>query len=288
VGVAVAVFLLQTALIAVLLVERHRRHAAEHEARKQASELAHASRLALAGQLTGAIAHEINQPLGAILANAEAGELILASGSDGRDKLREILADIRRDDLRASEVIRRLRELLAKHESERRPFDLDEAVQEVESFLGGEAERRGVTIIVRHATTTSTVVGDRIQIQQVIINLLLNAMDAVAGLPANRKMIVVFANEAPGTAAVAVSDRGRGIAPEDLPRLFDSFFSTKATGMGLGLSIARSLVQAHGGRIWVESTLGSGTVFHLELPLAGTRPADVALPSVKTTPPGTT
>jgi signal transduction histidine kinase len=268
-GVVVVIvgFLLQSALIAVLLVERRRRRSAEQAGQKQASALAHASRVALAGELTGAIAHEINQPLGAILANAEAAELILASNADRRETLREIVADIRKDDLRASEVIRRLRGLLAKHEVEQRPFDVNDALRDAESILGSEAGRRGVTIMVRPLATAATIVGDQVQIQQVLINLLLNAMDAVAGRSEDRRTIVLSAESIRDKVVVAVHDRGRGIAPVDLPKVFESFFSTKTTGMGLGLSVANSLVRAHGGRIWVESDPGEGTVFRVELPL---------------------
>jgi signal transduction histidine kinase len=265
--IAAAALLLQAALIARLLVERYRRRLVERAAQKQAYELAHASRVALAGELTAAIAHEINQPLGAILANAETADLLLDSGLDRRDKLREIHADIRRDDLRASEVIRRLRGLLTKQEVERRPFDFNEALRDVESILGGEAERRGATIVVQPSTTVATIVGDRVQVQQVLMNLLLNAMDAVAGLPEDRRTIVVSAETIQGRVAVAVRDKGRGVPSEHLPKLFDSFFTTKTTGMGLGLSIAHSVVRAHGGRIWADSNPGEGTVFYLDLPM---------------------
>jgi signal transduction histidine kinase len=271
VAIATAGFLLQAGLIAWLLLERFRRRRAERTAQKQVNDLAHASRLALAGELTGAIAHEINQPLGAILSNAEAAELILASESDRRDELREILADIRRDDQRASDVIRRLRSLLAKHEVERAPFGFDEALGDLQSTLAAEARRRGVTLIVRPASTDATVIGDRVQVQQVLMNLVLNAMDAVAGLPEDRRRVVVTTEFAQDRIAVTVRDRGRGVAPEHMPRLFDSFFTTKPTGMGLGLSIAQTLVRAHGGRIWAESVAGEGAVFHLELPVASAK-----------------
>ena len=277
--IALAVFALQAGLIGWLLVERRRRRLAEAAEQSRRLELAHASRLAVAGELTGSIAHEINQPLGAILSNADAAELMLSSGGDRRDELRAILADIRRDDLRASEVIRRLRTLLGKHEVERRPFELNDAVREINSVLGAEARRRRLTLEIRPAPVSVTVVGDRIEVQQVIMNLVLNAMDAVADVPDDRRTVVVSVEKVARDVDVAVRDRGRGIAAEHLPKLFDAFFTTKRGGMGLGLSIARTIAEAHGGRVWTEGAPGGGAVFHFELPVAGqgdTRPAGEA------------
>ncbi|MDS4027238.1 MAG: ATP-binding protein [Candidatus Contendobacter sp.] len=262
--VAAAVFLLQAGLIAGLLLERRRRRWMELAVQQQRFELAHAARLAVAGELTGAIAHEINQPLGAILSNADAADLLLASDTDRRDELREILADIRRDDLRASEVIHRLRALLAKQPVERQPFDLNGAVGEVEPVLRAEARQRGVTLEMRTATTAAILIGDRIQLQQVLLNLVLNALDAVADLPEERRAVAVAVERTADRLALVVRDRGPGITPEHLPKLFDSFFSTKRQGMGLGLSIARTLVEAHGGRIRVESSPDEGAIFRAE------------------------
>ena len=269
---AAVVFLFQSGLIAWLLIERRRRRLAELAVQKQRYELVHASRLAVAGELTAAIAHEINQPLGAILSNADAADLILKSGPecvrDRREELCEILADIRRDDLRAGAVIQRLRALLAKKAVERRPFDLIQAVTDAAAVLGAETRRRRMTLDIRSAMTAAPIVGDRVQIQQLVINLVLNAIDAMADMPLDRRAVVVSLDRRAGNIALTVRDQGNGIAPEHLPQLFESFFSTKRTGMGLGLSIARSVCEAHGGRIWAENAEGQGALFHVELPAA--------------------
>lgn len=268
---ASAALALQTGLIALLLVERRRRRAAELARQSLRLELAHAARLAVAGELLGSIAHEINQPLGAILANADAADLLLAAGTDRRAELAEILSDIRRDDLRASEVIRGLRALLSRHDVERQRFDILEAAREVATLLRSEARRRGVTLDLQSPAPVGAIAfhGDRIQIQQVLLNLALNAMDAVADAPEGRRAITITVEtgrDPDGAVEISVRDRGKGIAPGDLPKLFDSFFSTKDQGMGLGLSIARTLVEAHGGQIRAESVLGEGSVFRVALP----------------------
>jgi PAS domain S-box-containing protein len=229
-------------------------------------ELAHASRLALVGELTASIAHEINQPLGAILSNADAAEMLLEASPVALDEVRQILDDIRRDDLRASEVIHRLRVLLRKREVELQPLDLNDLVQEVLSLVRTESRRRGVTIETRLADGLPLVRGDKVHLQQVLINLVLNGMEAMASVSGERKLTVQTSPGEAGCVEVAVSDVGTGIPPERLPRLFDPFFSTKDEGMGLGLSIARSLVQAHGGRIRAENSRGAGATFRFELP----------------------
>jgi signal transduction histidine kinase len=265
--VIIAVILLQAGLIAMLLLEHSRRRKAELAVQEQRGELWHASRLAIAGELTASIAHEINQPLGAILTNADAGELLLRSGRDRSEDLRRILADIRRDDMRASDVIRRLRALLAKHDLERQPFDPNETVAEVQNLLRSEAERRRIRLDVKPNLTAARAIGDRIQMQQVVINLVLNAMDAVADVADERRVIALSVENVPNGVRIDVRDRGHGVPPEDLLRLFDSFFSTKRRGMGLGLSIARTIVESHDGRIWCDSTAGEGASFHVELPV---------------------
>jgi signal transduction histidine kinase len=263
-----AIIAAQASLLVALLAQRRQRRLAEQAEQGHRAALTRASRLALAGELTGAIAHEINQPLGAILSNADAGDLMLDSGTDQRDELRAILADIRRDDLRASEVIQRLRDLLGGQKLERKEFDLNEAVNDLESIMRAEAKRRSVTLDIRCAPESIAIMGDRIQIQQVLINLVLNAMDAVADLPEARRTIVVSVARGESGAVLSVRDRGQGIAPEHRAKVFESFFSTKRNGMGLGLSISRTIVEAHGGRIWVDRAANEGTLFGVELPLA--------------------
>lgn len=267
--VAAAVVLLQSGLVAGLLFERRRRRGAEAAVDQHRFELAHASRLAIAGELTASIAHEINQPLGAILSNVNAAELMLGSGPDQLDEVRQILGDIHRDNLRASEVIRRLRALLAKHKVEHKVIDLNESLTDMVTILRAEAQRRRVALAVRAATSGVEVIADRIQVQQVLLNLALNAMDAVADVPEERRVVTVSAERRRDVAAITVRDRGHGIPAEHLPKLFDSFFSTKRTGIGLGLSIVRTLVEAQGGKVWAENGPGDGAIFHVDLPLAG-------------------
>ena len=259
--------LAQTLLIAALLLQHRRRRAAELSLQAQRVQLLHASRLAVAGELTASIAHEINQPLGAILSNADAAEMLIQSDQLRRDELLQILADIKRDDLRASEVIKRLRALLARHDTERHRFDLNEAVQTTAAILRAEARRREVDVEYDLRAERADVLGDVVQIQQVIINLMLNAFDASAEVPKDARRVVVETRDTVNGVQLSVRDFGVGIAAADLPRVFDSFFSTKRSGMGLGLAIARSIVEAHGGTI-SASGCDVGAEFRFILPLA--------------------
>jgi PAS domain S-box-containing protein len=228
--------------------------------------LAHAARLAVMGELTASIAHEINQPLNAILNNADAAELLLEDGSGRLDEVRQILADIRKDDLRASEVIRHARELLRRREPERRPLDMGELVTGILQLLGRDADRRQVALEPELAPDLPVVYGDKVHLEQMLLNLLLNGMDAMAATPVPRRRLVIRTARSGDAVEVAVLDSGHGIPATTLPRLFQSFYTTKKDGMGLGLPLARSIVEAHGGRIWAENRPEGGAVFRITLP----------------------
>ncbi len=255
----------QGGLIATLLTQLRRRRLAERALQSLLIDTTHASRLAIAGELTASIAHEIKQPLAAILSNTETAEFLLKSDGDLRDSLRPILADIRRDDLRAVEVTRRLRSFLAKQEIERRPTDLNAVVADVRALLQGEAEHRGVRIELRQ-DSVAQILGDRIQIQQVLINLIMNAMDAVRDVCEERRTIIVSVASSGRCSTVTVRDFGDGIRASELPMIFRSFYSSKHTGMGLGLSIARTIVESHGGCMEVTSQWGEGSEFRAVFP----------------------
>jgi signal transduction histidine kinase len=266
--IIVVVMLLQTALISILLHERKKRNHAEQEARNRVSELAHANRQASAGELSSSIAHELNQPLGAILTNAETAELILQSPLPDLQELKEILADIKRDDLRANEVIQRLRSFLKRTPFELKDVDLNGVMREVFGFLAVQASTRNIALYLQPAPGELKVKGDPVQLQQVILNLIVNSMEAMAAMPYGRAVIGRTELNGSASAVISISDSGPGIQPEKLAEVFDPFFTTKQQGMGIGLSIARTIVQAHRGKIWAENQPEGGAVFHLSMPLA--------------------
>jgi signal transduction histidine kinase len=262
-----AIVLVQAALISLMLHERRRRQFAELQSWQRMSELAHTNRYSLAGELTASIAHEINQPLGSILTNAETAEVMLKQPAPDMNELGEIIADIRRDDQRASDVILRLRSLLKKTPFELRDFDLNDLVAETFELLSGVAVARGVRIDRFMTGAPLPVNADRVQIQQVIINLMINAMDAMADLPGADREMSVYTARTDNVAQITVSDSGPGISPESRKRIFEPFFTTKPQGMGMGLSIARTIIEAHHGQLAAENHAGGGAVFRLRLPI---------------------
>jgi PAS domain S-box-containing protein len=238
--------------------------------RKRAEEsgrrLAHATRFAAVGELTAMVAHEINQPLTAILSNAEAGELLLRSDEPPLEDIREIFADIRKDDLRADAAIRGIRSLLQRREFQPCPLNVNDLVSQVLRLVAGDALFRRVTVRRDLAPDLPAVMGDASHIEQVLVILIVNGMDAMKDTPeAEREILVTTRPGSNASVEVAVRDRGHGISDKSMPQLFDSFYTTKPDGMGLGLSIARSMIAVHGGRIWAENAPDGGAVFRFTL-----------------------
>ena len=263
-----AVLLIQAGLISILLHERHRRANAERESRNSLAELAHANRQATAGELTSSIAHELNQPLAAILTNTETAELILNSPSPDVSEVKEILADIKRDDIRAVEIIHHMRSFLRRAPLEDEAIDLNDTVRKVFDFLSAQASARNVALYFEPSGEPIQVRGDQVQLQQVIMNLVVNSMDAMAAIPNGRAVVGRTEMNGGSSAVISILDSGPGIPAEKLNEVFDPFFTTKRQGMGIGLSISRTIVQAHKGRIWAENQKEGGAVFRLSLPLA--------------------
>jgi PAS domain S-box-containing protein len=238
----------------------------ELEVRRQREELAHFSRVTMLGELSATLAHELNQPLGAILRNAEAAELFLQQGSPDLVELKSILRDIRVDDQRAGEVIRRMRSLLRRHEIERVRVDLNALVTEVSALVRPDAQSRKVQLIVDCAPGDHAVQGDRVHLQQVVLNLLLNALDAVKDVPPETRRVTLRVCRVDRQVEVSVRDTGPGIDSVQFTHLFEAFYTTKPNGMGMGLSISRTIVEAHGGRFHVENAEPVGALFRFVLP----------------------
>jgi signal transduction histidine kinase len=263
-----AIVLAQAGLIVILLHEHRRRRLAEVQARQRMAELAHINRFSTAGELTASISHEINQPLGAILTNAETARTILQSPYPDLDELNDIVDDILQDDRRASEVIRRMRSLLRKAPFEPKNMDFNDLVRETISFLSALAVARKVELASLIEPAPLPIVADRIQLQQVILNLVVNAIDAMSGTPRENRIVSLRTSRVENFAELSISDRGPGIPAERLKDVFEPFFTTKAEGMGMGLSIARTIVEAHNGQVSALNAPEAGAVFRVILPIA--------------------
>jgi two-component system sensor kinase FixL len=274
-----AVVAVQSALIAGLLVyhaalRRAKREGqdAHLEMRRLQNEIAHVGRVSMMGQLASSLAHEINQPLGAILRNAEAAELFLENKNPDLEEIRTILADIRADDQRAGSVIDRMRSLLKRHVLDTQLLDLNEVVGDVAQLARSDAATRRVKLTVNVPEQLPPVRGDRVHLQQVLLNLIVNGMDALNGSsPENRRVTVGARVDSTRAVEVSVSDTGHGIAADKLAQVFEAFYTTKKDGMGMGLPISRTIVESHGGRLWVDNNINNnaGTTFRFTLPLAG-------------------
>jgi C4-dicarboxylate-specific signal transduction histidine kinase len=242
---------------------------AEAAVRRSLEEIAHLNRVAAMGELAASLAHELNQPLAAILSNAQAANRFLNGESPHLVQARECLSDIVADDKRAAEVIKNVRALLKKELAGATQVDLNEVVGDVIRLLEHDAMLRKASVTFEPSATRAAVFGDRVQLYQVVLNLIMNGLEATAeqGL-GDRWLKVRTSRSRTDAVELTVEDSGRGIAESDLARVFEPFFSTKPEGLGMGLSISRSIVQAHGGRLWAENSAGGGAMFRCVLPVA--------------------
>src|SRR5262249_37106660 len=266
IAMAVPVLLLAAALEERrkdLVAQRH----AEVEAKEQRLQLTHLPRVALLGQLSGALAHELNQPLTAILSNAQAAQHFLAADRIDPDELREILGDIVAADQRAGEVIRRLRALFKRGETQFQLLDANDVVREALDLAHGDLVTRNIEVTTDLAPRLPAVTADRVQMQQVLLNLLINASEAMSANAADERRLALSTLPLAGRGVRSGgAARGPGIPEERQPRLFEPFYTTKPQGLGLGLSISRSIVTAHGGRLWSTNNPFRGATFHVALP----------------------
>jgi signal transduction histidine kinase len=243
------------------------RRRAETEGLRLRGDLAHVGRVATVGELTASLAHELNQPLTAILANAQAARRILESDDADLTELRAIVGDIVEDDKRASEVISRLRSFLKKGTLERSMIDMSELVGQVARLVAGDVILRNVVARLELPADLPPVHGDRVQLQQVILNLILNGLDAMRDVEAGTRTLVLrTARIGPATVEVTVQDSGVGMEKADLGHVFDAFYTTKADGLGMGLAIVRTIVEAHGGRIEARNNPEGGATVSFTLP----------------------
>jgi PAS domain S-box-containing protein len=250
------------------------RLAGERQLERTRHELERLARVNVAGELVATLAHELNQPLAAILSNAQAARRFLTNPRPDYGEVQAILDDIVRDDKRAGDVIHHLRLLLRKGATAREHLELGELVQQVLGLISNELDAQGISVELALASALPPVAAGRVETQQVLLNLLANAIHALDEVPAERREITVRARPKGADAAeISVEDRGPGIAADVLPRLFEPFFTTRSAGLGMGLAICRRIVDANGGRIWAENT-DRGARFSFTLPLAASAHAD--------------
>jgi len=242
-----------------------RRSAVELE--RLRGDLMHVGRVASMGELAASIAHELNQPLTAILSSAQVAERLIDSGTDKWKDLQEILADIVDDDKRAGDVIRRLRAFVKKDTVHYCRVDVNAVIEDVVRLVHSDAIIRCVSIDMNLTRDLPPVLADQVQLQQVVLNLIMNGFDAMSATR-DRHLVITSRGDANGTVFVSVSDSGSGISEPDLPRIFEPFYTTKPQGLGMGLSISRSLIEAQGGQLRAENNTGAGVTLTFSLPAA--------------------
>lgn len=235
--------------------------------REQSNQLAHVARVAAMGELTAALAHELNQPLAAILSNAQAAQRFLDQEDPDIDEVREILKDVVADDRRASEVIHRIRRMIKRDNSQFERLDINRVIEDVHAFMSNDVAIKHVTLSTQLTPDLPALHGDPVQLQQVILNLIMNACQAIQDMDADKRRIsVATRNQDDHAIEITVTDSGHGIDDKLLDKIFQPFFTTKVEGMGMGLAVNRTIVEAHGGRLWAENNPDSGAVFRITLP----------------------
>jgi signal transduction histidine kinase len=248
-------------------------HEADTELRMRDREIAHLNRVGAVGELASSLAHELGQPLGAILTNAQAVRRLLTRESPDMRDVRESINDIIADDQRAGEVIQRMRSLLRKEETPRDAVDLNEIVRTVLRLVAGDASLRQASVEQDLAPSVPPVIGDSVQLKQVVLNLVINGLDAVADRPVGDRSVKVSTCIADGHLQLSVRDSGPGLREPDLARVFEPFYTTKTHGLGMGLSICRTIVEAHGGEIRASNAPGGGAAFDCDFPIASGAPS---------------
>jgi len=249
------------------ITDRKRAEEERERLRELEADLAHINRVSMLGELAASIAHEVNQPLTGIVSNGSACLRWLAGDEPNVEETREAVRDIVRDGKRAGEVIARIRALTKRAAPPREKLDVNETIREVLAMVGDEAKRKSVVIRTVFADDLLSVSGDGVQLQQVVLNLIMNGMEAMSIVTEReRQLVITTRNIDPDQVQVTVEDSGIGLDPNTMPRIFEPFFTTKSTGTGMGLSISRSIVQNHGGRLWATVNDGPGTSFHFTLP----------------------
>jgi len=245
------------------------RKSVEQEMLRLQQEIAHVGRVSVMGQLATTLAHEINQPLGAILRNAEAAALFMQGPDPDLAEVSAILEDIRQDDQRAGAIIDRMRTMLRRGEIEMIPLEVGPILRDAATLLRPDAASRRVRLVLDIPDGMPPVLGDRVQLQQVLLNLILNALDALEDVGGEyRTVSIATRRETDQVVEISVADTGHGIAPDQIDRIFEPFFSTKSRGLGMGLSISRTVIEAHGGRLWAENNGDGGATLRMTLPVA--------------------
>jgi C4-dicarboxylate-specific signal transduction histidine kinase len=254
------------------VIDDSQRKRAAAELHKLQQKLTHLSRVALLGELAGALAHELQQPLTAILCNVQAAQILVAKDPPQLEEFAEILREITVEDKHAGQIIQRLRALLLRGETHFQRMEISDLLRDVLLLARGTLKERNVQLNTRIDESIPVVLGDRVELQQVLLNLIVNACESMSqNPPRDRRIEIVAALDADhGAVLTSVLDCGRGIDPEQLERIFEPFFTTKEQGLGLGLSICQSIISAHGGRLWATNRSDRGTGVHFSLPILRT------------------